>query len=252
MNVRIPYRTATIPAMVENEGRVALVTGGNRGIGAACALALAAAGNRVAVGSRGGSAPEGMLGVRLDVTNTESVDKAFTEIEGELGPVEIVVSNAGIVRDTLLATMSEDAFQEVVDTNLLGAYRVVKRATRPMMRLRRGRLIFVSSVVASVGGPGQSNYAASKAGLIGFARSLARELAPRNITANVVAPGPIRTDMTDALTDAQREALTAAVPGGRMGEPEDVAALVAFLASPAASYVNGALIPVDGGLSMGH
>lgn len=238
--------------MVENEGRVALVTGGNRGIGAACVAALAAAGDRVAVASRGGSAPAGMLGVRLDVTNAESVDKAFTEVEAEFGPVEIVVSNAGIVRDTLLATMSEEAFQEVVDTNLLGAYRVVKRATRPMMRLRRGRLIFVSSVVASVGGPGQSNYAASKAGLIGFARSLARELAPRNITANIVAPGPIRSDMTDALTDAQRTALTAAVPGGRMGEPADVAALVAFLASPAASYINGALIPVDGGLSMGH
>ncbi len=243
---------ATIRLMGANEGRVALVTGGNRGIGAACAAALAAAGERVAVASRGGTAPEGMLGVRLDVANSESVDRAFMEVEAELGPVEIVVSNAGIVRDTLLATMSEDAFQEVVDTNLLGAYRVAKRASRPMMRLRRGRLIFISSVVASVGGPGQSNYAASKAGLIGFARSLARELAPRNITSNVVAPGPIRTDMTDALTEAQREQLTASIPGGRMGEAEDVAALVAFLASPQAGYINGALIPVDGGLSMGH
>ncbi|MCK9876491.1 3-oxoacyl-ACP reductase FabG [Frankia sp. Ag45/Mut15] len=238
--------------MVENEGRVALVTGGNRGIGAACAAALAAAGERVAVASRGGSAPEGMLGVTMDVADADSVDKAFGKIEAELGPVEIVVSNAGIVRDTLLATMSEEAFHDVIDTNLVGAYRVAKRATRPMMRLRRGRLIFISSVVASIGGPGQANYAASKAGLIGFARSLARELAPRNITANVVAPGPIRTDMTDALTEDQRAALTAAVPGKRMGDPQDVAALVAFLASPAAAYINGALIPVDGGLSMGH
>ncbi len=238
--------------MVEGGGRVALVTGGNRGIGAACAVALAAAGDRVAVASRGGDAPDGMYGVRLDVTSAEGVDKAFAEVEAELGPVEVLVSNAGITRDTLLLTMSEGAFQEVLDTNLLGAYRVAKRAARAMLRMRRGRLIFISSVSAMVGSPGQSNYAASKAGLIGFSRSLARELAPRGITSNVVAPGPVRTDMTDALTDAQRDNMINQVPVRRMGEPEDVAALVAFLASPQASYITGALIPVDGGLSMGH
>ncbi len=193
-----------------------------------------------------------MFGVRLDVTSTEGVDKAFAAVEAELGPVEVLVSNAGITRDTLLLTMSEDVFQEVVDTNLLGAYRVAKRAARPMLRMRRGRLIFISSVSATSGAAGQANYAASKAGLIGLARSLARELAPRGITANIVAPGPIRTDMTDALTDAQRDNLVSQVPARRMGAPEDVAALVAFLASPAASYITGALIPVDGGLGMGH
>lgn len=238
--------------MVDTESRVALVTGGNRGIGAACAAALLASGQRVAVGSRGGQAPDGMFGVRLDVTSAEGVDKAFAEVEAELGPVDILVSNAGVVRDTLLLTMSEDAFRDVIDTNLLGAYRVAKRAARTMIRRRYGRLIFISSVVGQTGGPGQANYAASKAGLLGFARSLARELAPRNVTSNVVAPGPIRTDMTAALTDAQRELLVATVPGRRIGEPEEVAAAVAFLASPQASYINGALIPVDGGAGMGH
>jgi 3-oxoacyl-[acyl-carrier protein] reductase len=240
--------------MVENagQGRVALVTGGNRGIGAACAAALVADGQRVAVASRGGEAPAGMLGVRLDVTSVESVEKAFAEVESELGPVDIVVSNAGIVKDTLLLTMSEDAFRDVVDTNLLGAYRVAKRAARGMLRRRYGRLVFISSVVGLSGQPGQSNYAASKAGLVGFARSLARELAPRGITANVVAPGPIRTDMTDALTDAQRELLVASVPGRRMGEPDEVAAAVAFLASERAGYITGAVLPVDGGVGMGH
>ncbi len=232
--------------------RVALVTGGNRGIGAACARALAAAGDTVVVASRGGGGLDELPGVAMDVTDLASVEAAFKQVEADHGPVEVLVSNAGITRDTLLLTMPEDAFSEVLDTNLTGAYRVAKRAAKGMLRLRRGRLIFIGSVSGLTGSPGQANYAASKAGLVGLARSLARELSSRGITANVVSPGPIDTDMTAELTEQQQAALVGAVPLGRMGHVDEVAAAVAFLASPQGGYVTGAVIPVDGGMGMGH
>lgn len=232
--------------------RTVLVTGGNRGIGLAVAKAFAKQGDRVAVTHRGSGAPDGLFGVECDVTDSAAVDAAFSRVEAELGPVEVLVANAGITEDTLLMRMSEEQFGAVLDTNLAGAFRCAKRAVTKMVRARWGRLIFMSSVVGYYGSPGQVNYAASKAGLIGMARSITRELGSRNITANVVAPGFIETDMTAVLTDERKEQYRQMVPAGRMGTPEDVSAAVLWLASESASYVSGAVIPVDGGLGMGH
>ncbi|HEX5494625.1 MAG TPA: 3-oxoacyl-ACP reductase FabG [Mycobacteriales bacterium] len=236
----------------QQASRSVLVTGGNRGIGLAIARAFAACGDRVAVTHRGSGAPDGLLGVCCDVTDADAVDRAFTEVEAEHGRVEVLVSNAGITEDTLLVRMSEETFRRVLDTNLTGSYRVARRATAGMLRMRRGRMVFVSSVVGHLGSAGQVNYAASKAGLVGVARSIARELGSRGITANVVAPGFVRTDMTDALPEARRAQILAQVPMNRLATAEEVAAVVTFLASDAAAYVTGAVVPVDGGLGMGH
>jgi len=233
-------------------GRVVLVTGGNRGIGRACAEAFRDAGNRVAITCRGDDPGiPGVLAVRCDVTDTAAVDAAFATVEAELGPVEVLVSNAGITRDGLVLRMSDDDFAAVLDSNLTGGFRVARRAVKTMMKARWGRIVFISSVVGQVGQAGQANYAASKAGLSGMARSLAREFASRSITVNVVAPGPIATDMTDALTDAQRAAIGDNVPAGRFGTADEVAAAVTFLASDAAAFITGIVLPVDGGLTMG-
>ncbi|EDY45431.1 3-oxoacyl-[acyl-carrier-protein] reductase [Streptomyces sp. SPB074] len=232
--------------------RSVLVTGGNRGIGLAIAQAFADAGDQVAVTYRSGEPPAGFLGVKCDITDAEQVDLAFKEVEEKQGPVEVLVCNAGVTKDQLLMRMSEDDFSSVVDTNLTGAFRVVKRANRAMLRARKGRVVLISSVVGLLGSAGQANYAASKAGLVGFARSLARELGSRNITFNVVAPGFVDTDMTKVLSEEQRAGIVAQVPLGRYAQPGEIAATVRFLASDDASYITGAVIPVDGGLGMGH
>ncbi|MBH0024169.1 beta-ketoacyl-ACP reductase [Salinibacterium sp. NG22] len=234
------------------ESRIVLVTGGNRGIGRAIAEEFVAQGYRVAVTARSGTGPEGTLTVTADVTDAASIDAAFSEVESKLGPVEIVVANAGITRDMLLMRMSDDDFTDVIDTNLSGAFRVVKRASKGMMKARFGRVILVSSVVGLLGSAGQVNYSASKSGLIGLARSLTRELGSRGITANVVAPGFIETDMTAALPAEQQDAYLKQIPANRFAQAAEVAKAITWLASDDAGYISGAVIPVDGGLGMGH
>ncbi len=233
-------------------GRSVLVTGGNRGIGLAVAQAYAEAGDDVAVTYRSGTPPEGFLGVQCDVTDPEQVEQAFKDIEEKHGPVEVLVANAGITRDTLLLRMSEDDWSAVIEANLTGAFRVAKRAAKGMLRLRRGRIVFVSSVVAMRGSPGQVNYAASKSGMIGMARSIARELGSRSITANVVTPGFVETDITAVLPEEQQKKYVEAIPLGRTTTPEEVARVIRWLTSDEASYITGAVIPIDGGLGMGY
>lgn len=232
--------------------RTVLITGGNRGIGYSIAEEFIAQGHRVAVTARSGSGPAGALTVIADVTDADSLDAAFTTVEAELGPVEVVVANAGITRDTLLLRMSEDDFTSVIDTNLTGAFRTVKRASKGMLKARFGRIILISSVVGLYGSAGQVNYSASKSALVGMARSLTRELGGRGITANVVAPGFIETDMTAALPEDQQKAYHEAIPAGRFATPTEVARVVTWLAADDAAYISGAVIPVDGGLGMGH
>ena len=236
----------------DSGGRSVLVTGGNRGIGRAIAEAFLANGDKVAVTTRNGGAPDGALDVRCDITDAAQVEAAFKQIEAEHGPVEVLVANAGVTKDTLVLRMSEEDWSTVIDTNLTGSFRLAKRAAKGMLRLRRGRIIFISSVVGLLGSAGQVNYAASKAGLVGMTRSLARELGSRSITANVVAPGFVETDMTAVLTDDQKTTIKTQVPLGRYASPVEIAAAVTWLAGDGAAYVTGAVIPVDGGLGMGH
>lgn len=239
--------------MADTEPRNVLVTGGNRGIGLAIARAFQAAGDNVVITHRSGVPPEGLQGVTCEVTDTASVDQAFTAAEEIFGgPVEVLVANAGVTRDTLLMRMSDEDFDTVIDTNLAGAFRCARRAATGMIRKRRGRIILISSVVGLYGSPGQTNYAASKSGLVGLARSITRELGGRGITANVVAPGFIDTEMTAVLPEEQRKAYLASIPAGRFATPEEVASVVRFVASDAAAYITGAVVPVDGGLGMGH
>ena len=239
--------------MSTTEARNVLVTGGNRGIGLAIARAFAEAGDNVVITHRSGEPPEGLQGVTCEVTDSASVDAAFTAAEEIFGgPVEVLVANAGITRDTLLMRMSDEEFDSVIDTNLTGAFRCARRAATGMIRKRRGRIVLISSVVGLYGSPGQTNYAASKAGLVGLARSISRELGGRGITANVVAPGFIDTEMTAVLPDDQKKAYLANIPAGRFATPEEVASVVRFVASDDAAYITGAVIPVDGGLGMGH
>lgn len=237
--------------MSENPA-IALVTGGNRGIGLAIAQSLKAAGHRVVITYRSGPAPADFDAVQMDVTSSDSVDAAFNKIENEIGTPEIIVANAGITKDTLVLRMSDEDFESVIDANLTGAFRVSKRATKGLLKLKRGRLIFIGSVVGGVGAAGQVNYSASKSGLVGMARSFARELGSRGITANVIAPGFVETDMTADLDEKRRSDIAAQVPLGRFSQAEEIANVVTFIASPQASYITGALIPVDGGLGMGH
>jgi 3-oxoacyl-[acyl-carrier protein] reductase len=231
---------------------IALVTGGNRGIGLAIAISLKAAGHRVVVTYRSGTPPQGFDSVQMDVTDTASVDAGFAKIEAEIGQPEIIVANAGITKDGLVMRMSDEDFESVIDANLIGAFRVSKRAVKGLLKLKRGRLIFIGSVVGGVGAAGQVNYSASKAGLVGMARSYARELGSRGITANVIAPGFVETDMTADLDEKLRNDIAAQVPLGRFCSAEEIADVVTFIASPQASYITGAIIPVDGGLGMGH
>ena len=235
------------------QGQNVLVTGGNRGIGLCIARAFADAGDQVVITHRSGEPPEGLQGVICDVTDTASVDAAFAKAEELLGgPVEVLVANAGITADQLLMRMSDEEFDSVIDTNLAGAFRCARRASKGMIRLRRGRMVFISSVVGLYGAPGQANYAASKSALVGLARSISRELGGRGITANVVAPGFIETDMTAELPEERKKAYQASIPAGRFAQPEEVAAAVRFISSDDAAYITGAVIPVDGGLGMGH
>ncbi len=231
---------------------IALVTGGNRGIGLAIARSLQSEGHRVVITYRSGTPPEGFDAVQMDVTDGQSVESAFAKIESEIGQPEIIVANAGLTKDTLVMRMTDEDFESVIDANLTGAFRVAKRATKGLLKLKRGRLIFVGSVVGSVGAAGQVNYSASKSGLVGMARSFARELGSRGITANVIAPGFVETDMTSSLDENRRSDIAAQVPLGRFCSAEEIAEVVSFIASSKASYITGAIIPVDGGLGMGH